>query len=120
MGLTITIRLDPRSLSASSQRVYRIYREFSKPERPAEIVTRTIRKAGFTVAIETGAGFDAYRDWDLTIDGHTIRARTPLSEALNYSGLAATILGDCECTDNPCLCSERGQDAFRPVCSPSS
>jgi hypothetical protein len=108
MGLTITIRLDPRQLGcfaskgvADLSRVQQVW---------TAAVTRTIQKAGFSVAVQTGAGFDAYRDWDLTINGHTITARTPLSEPLDYSELAATILGDCKCGDGPCPCSEYGRD----------
>ncbi len=73
-------------------------------------VREAVTEAGFDLAIEAGPGFDARRDWDVTIGHHTVRPRGRTVERLDYQALTATLLGDCQCCDGPCGCHTQGRE----------
>jgi hypothetical protein len=108
MRVTITIWADP-------QQIERLAKSgLLSPNQSARIwmsnVREVVEEAGFDLALETGAGFGAHGDWDVTIGNHTVRSRGRTTEPLDYQELAATLLGGCQCRGGPCGCSTHGRE----------
>ena len=109
MRVKITIWADPRQIERMAKS------GVLSPSKSDRIwmstVRETVKEAGFDLTIETGPGFDAYRNWDLTMGNHSVRfTRAARTEPLDYMELAATFLGDCKCSGGPCGCSTRGRE----------
>jgi hypothetical protein len=116
MRVKITIWVDPRQIERMAKSGVLSQ---SKSERIwMSTVREVVKEAGFDLAIETGAGFDAHGNWDLTIGNHTVRSRGRTTEPRDDKELAATLLGGCKCSGGPCGCSTRGREilaALLPV-----